>query len=453
MKIKPLDQWITEHSSLLLGIILLFSFIVRIWRVQIPPTYYFDEVYHAVTSKLVARNDERAYEWWHAPVEPDTAIEWTHPPLAKLFKATGILIFGENSFGWRISSVIFGVLCIFMVFSVSETLFKSKPISLLAAFLFSMDGLPLTQSRIAMNDIHLLFFMLLSVKMYLLFKESQPWTIEWKKYLILSGVAFGLTFASKWSGIVILGIFIADQFLTFLKEKHISIKMIIVYFFAWIALPIFVYSLSFSQMFLQGKSLDHFRELNGQMYWYHSGLVATHPYQSKPLQWVLNLRPVWLYVDYSKPDQIANMYAQGNTALYLFGFFGILVYLVRSLLHSTSIITSHIKETFIFKLELHKITPQLLFVIMAYFIVWLPYTLSPRIMFFYHYLPAVPYLSIASAFFIYKLLQFDDIRKTIALTVLSLIIVNFVLFYPNWTGMYVSTAFRDNIYGFMPSWK
>ena len=78
---------------IILSAILLFSFITRIYHVNIPDKYYFDEVYHAVTAKLYARNDPSGYEWWHQPPEPNTAIEWLHPPLAKLTQAFGILIF------------------------------------------------------------------------------------------------------------------------------------------------------------------------------------------------------------------------------------------------------------------------------------------------------------------------------------------------------------------------
>ena len=72
------------YGPLLLAI-LAFAFFTRMFQLHIPEEYYFDEVYHAVTAKLVARNDPRAYEWWHPAPEPNTAIEWLHPPLAKYF--------------------------------------------------------------------------------------------------------------------------------------------------------------------------------------------------------------------------------------------------------------------------------------------------------------------------------------------------------------------------------
>ena len=451
--IKSLDTWITKNYIVLLIFLLLFSFFVRIWRIEIPSSYYFDEVYHALTAKLIARNDVRAYEWWHSPVEPNTAIEWTHPPLAKLFQATGIVMFGENSFGWRISSVIFGVLCIYMVANVAETLFRSKSIAFLSTFLFALDGLVITQSRLAMNDIHLLFFLLLTIKMYLMFKSSPAWSRTWKKYLLLTGVCIGLTIASKWSGILVIGIIAVDQFFSFIRDKHLSGKILAACIFSWIFLPIVVYVATYGQMFLQGKGYAHFKELTSQMYWYHSGLVATHPYQSTPLQWVLNLRPVWLYVDYSHPNMIANMYAQGNTALYWVGFSTVIFFLVFSFSHHNSVTLTEKQTSQIFRIELQHFPKELLFLIPSYLVLWVPYLLSPRIMFFYHYLLAVPFLCMILGYGLYQLLKYEDWRKIFAYVIIISIVLNFVIFLPNWTGLFVPTTFRDSVYGFIPSWK
>jgi dolichyl-phosphate-mannose--protein O-mannosyl transferase len=41
--------------------------------------------------------------------------------------------------------------------------------------------------------------------------------------------------------------------------------------------------------------------------------------------------------------------------------------------------------------------PELAFLVSAYLLVWVPWLLSPRIMFLYHYLPAVPVLCILIA--------------------------------------------------------
>ncbi|MFZ1721414.1 MAG: phospholipid carrier-dependent glycosyltransferase, partial [Microgenomates group bacterium] len=160
-----MTQWRTYFPQILLAI-LAFTFITRIVRLTSPEVYVFDEVYHGITSKLIARNDPRAYEWWNAPVEENTAVDWLHPPLAKYTQATSMLVFGENSFGWRFSSVIFGILTVWVTAKLAFTLFRDERVALLSALFVSLDGLILTQSRIAMNDIHVTFLMILAVWMY-----------------------------------------------------------------------------------------------------------------------------------------------------------------------------------------------------------------------------------------------------------------------------------------------
>jgi len=86
-------------------------------------------------------------------------------------------------------------------------------------------------------------------------------------------------------------------------------------------LPLTIYLMSYGQMFLQGKNWNHFTKLHQQIWWYQTNLDATHPYQSQPWQWFLNIRPVWLHVDYSENGSIANIYSLGNP---IFHFVGII---------------------------------------------------------------------------------------------------------------------------------
>src|SRR5258708_29552828 len=59
------------------------------------------------------------------------------------------------------------------------------------------------------------------------------------------------------------------------------------------------------------------------MWWYHTNLKATHPYQSTPFDWIFDLRPVWLFVDYQK-EKVANIYTLENPMIAWFGLVSIL---------------------------------------------------------------------------------------------------------------------------------
>lgn len=482
------------HYVFLIGIIA-FAFVTRVVRLNLPEIYIFDEVYHAVTAKLIARDDPRAYEWWNPPVEPNTAVDWLHPPYAKYTQAFFILMFGENTFGWRISSVIFGVLTIVMVYKLSQELFGNRNLSLLATLLASLDGLLLVQSRIAMNDIHVTFFILLTLLFYLRYAKSLK-----PQLLLLTGLSAGLAMGSKWSGVFALlavGIFEAKRLL---KQKPpqpwtqnlLKLSLVI---FSLIILPMSIYLASYTHMFWQGKSLfcwqnqpiqgecykehlqfgpwtfdgylSHFGELHRQIWWYQTSLTATHGYQSRPWQWFLNLRPVWFHVEY-QTGLLTNIYAQGNTVLFWLGDLAVISSVLIWFIKTISKLTLKLASILKFKLakpivrQLKRLNDfvlpkNLIFLLFAYFIVWLPWQLSPRIMFFYHYTPAVPLLAILLAYWLTRLsswrwrgIGWGQILVCLAIIGCGL---NFALFYPNWTGLSVPEQLFKPLYFALKSWK
>src|SRR5258708_1457650 len=140
--------FLRRHYALILGLIVFFALCTRLYRLNIPQEYMFDEVYHALTAKLIRRNDPRAFEWWHPAIEPNTAIDWLHPPFAKYTQALGMDLFGENSFGWRVSAAVFGTLVVLATARLAEELFDDRLVGLCAAALAAFDGLLLVQSRI-----------------------------------------------------------------------------------------------------------------------------------------------------------------------------------------------------------------------------------------------------------------------------------------------------------------
>lgn len=460
-----------RYRSVLLLLILAFAFFTRMNRLHIPERYMFDEVYHALTAKLISRNDPRAYEWWNEPVEENTAVDWLHPPLAKYTQALSILAFGENSFGWRFSSVVFGVLVIMITYHLAYRLFDNHLVALVSAFLASLDGLLLVMSRIAMNDIHVTFFILLSFYFYATYRKERR-----LKTLFMAGLSAGCAVASKWSGIFAVVCLLSFEFLEFIlqivkvsQEKKSAIKKDIfqrifdlrIPFILLFCLPILIYLLGYSHMFLQGKDLHHFKELHKQTWWYQTNLDATHPYQSRPIEWFLDLKPVWVNVQYlSETKQRADIYAFGNPALFWIGcaavFMTVIKILSQTLLKITqkNSIKTKTKKLIFFLTQ--ATTNPLFFLIFSYFIVWLPWQFSPRIMFFYHYAPAVPLLCILISYWFVKIWndnKNDLIIKSIITGLFFSIIICFVVWYPHWAGIPVADAFADTVYFAIPSWK
>jgi dolichyl-phosphate-mannose--protein O-mannosyl transferase len=92
------------------------------------------------------------------------------------------------------------------------------------------------------------------------------------------------------------------------------------------------------------------------------------------------------------------------------------------------------------------------FLVSSYFLVWAPWLLSPRIMFYYHYTPAIPFLAIALAIWLSRLWENGSSGKMIAATILELTILSFILFLPLWIGTPISREYADYFF-WLPTWR
>ncbi len=447
--------WDKYKLPLLLGIFL-FAFFTRFFRLSFPQEYIFDEVYHAHTAKLMAVNDKRAFEWGHGEIEPNCAVDWLHPPIAKYTQALGMRLFGFNAFGWRVSSAFFGVLLIALVFKFTELLFSDSRISLLSSFLLSLDGLLLVQSRIAMNDVHVTFFIVLALYLYWKWKSlaviGQRSSVSNWRNIVEIGIVTGLAMGTKWSGIFALMTIILWELASFVVKElqrkdavnqRKNLRSFLTTTITISSLSFITYISSYALMFLQGKDLAYLMELHNQTLQYQFTLDATHSYQSRPLQWFLNTKPVWIWVNYGEQSR-SDIYAQGNPVLFPLIVGGALLTAhemgrrLRSILARKS------------KIENRKSKIALVFLFTAYLMVWLPWQLSPRIMFFYHYLPGVALGSILLAYWLVHF--YEKYRRVVQGLILATIFV-FILFYPHWTGMNMPLWIKDTIYFALPSWK
>ncbi|HBD02058.1 MAG: Dolichyl-phosphate-mannose-protein mannosyltransferase family protein [Microgenomates group bacterium GW2011_GWC1_46_16] len=392
-----------KTNQLLVGL-LIFATCLRFFTLSHPPQYIFDEVYHAFTSQEYLQNHVEAWEWWTTPPE-GVAYEWTHPPLAKYGMVLGMLLFGDQEFGYRFGSAVMGVLSILAVYQLVLALSFPRKTALTAAFLVTIEGLHLVQSRIAMNDIYLLTFLLWSL--YSALKS------RWK----LSAVLFGLAFASKWSavyGLLPLALIYLHQFKLSLKSALISLQLLLI--------TILVYLLSFAPFLLAGHTYAQLLELHRQMWYYHTHLIATHAYQSTPAQWIFAARPVWYWVKYGQ-GVLANIYVQSNPLILWFGLAALIFQL---------------KKIFRF---------PFLFLFVSYLVFVVPWQFSPRIMFFYHYLPSSVFLCILLAVWL------SSLRQSYSRLILTLCFIGFLFLTPLFYGFSLPQNYWHTLFSLFPSWK
>ncbi len=396
----------TKSSKIILGIILTFAFVTRVFELASPPNEYFDEVYHAFTAKVMLHNDPKAWEWWNTPPE-GFAYEWTHPPLAKLGMVLGMKLFGENSFGYRIPGALLGLGSVFLVYLIAKLIFEDEGVGLLSAAVFSLDGLPLVLSRIGMNDSYLLFFILLSILFFI--KKKNFW----------SAIFFGLALASKWSAIWAIPILVIIWLRQIFKDHIFKLSML------WfVVLPITIYLLTYLPMFLSGHDLSIWWGMQKQMWWYHTGLRATHSYSSAWWSWPFLLRPIYLYTSDEVGGMVSRIYAMGNPFVFWFGF--------------ASVVLSFVYAS----VERNK---KLGLIVFSYLIFFVPWAMSPRIMFLYHYLPSIPFLAIATGYILRR-------NSKIIFVYLFVCLLSFVYFYPHWAGLNIP-LWLDKSYYWIDTWR
>lgn len=377
-----------KQQNLLLIILILTTFF-HLFRLNFPEAYVFDEVYHGFTAKEYLKGNIEAWEYWTSPPK-GVAYEWTHPPLAKEMMALSMSLVGStNAWAWRLPGTFLGILSVFLIYLIGKKLFKSEVPSLISAFIFSIEGLNFVQSRIGMNDIYFVTFMLVSFLFFL------------RKNFLVSALFLGLSLASKWAAIYLIPIYI----ILIIKDRHFKQ---IPYFLLLIPL---IYLVSYIPFFILGHSWDQFIALQQQMWWYHTGLKATHDYASRWWSWPLNLYPVWYYVNYDA-DKIGNIFASGNPLVFWSGAIAIILSIWEFIKKRTS---------------------YLFIILLGYFAFWLPWAISPRIMFLYHFSPSVPFLSLALGYQLSKLNTKKDRR--ILFIILGLLFLGFLLMYPFLTGI------------------
>ena len=96
--------------------------------------------------------------------------------------------------------------------------------------------------------------------------------------------------------------------------------------------------------------------------------------------------------------------------------------------------------------------PTLIFILVAYASPWILWSFSPRIMFFYHYTPAVPLMSILVSYWLIKLAKTTVRGKYVSILAVAAIALCFFLFYPNWTAIAVDKAW-SKLYFALSSWQ
>lgn len=385
------------------AILLFLSFLTHFYLLGTPREVVFDEVHFGgFSSKYIT--GQYFFD--------------NHPPLGKLIIALGGKIGGYSDyvaknkpfdfssignatgdvpiFWFRFFPALAGMLFPFVIFLFLRVIKINIGTAFFAGILILLENALLVQSRFILLDIFILFFGFLGLYLFFLARE--------KKYhpllIIPAGIFLSASFCVKWTGATYLFIafgviawdllahLLQTQFFLYLfknkknKSLLISFKKILTATITLIATPILLYLGCFYVHFSllnnftpsdvpNGKLpfFEKFIELNKQMYYSHSGLTATHPDESKPLQWLTLKKPVHYWLK-SEPQGTAQIIFFGNPFIWLCGMLGVLCF-----------------PLFWTKIKLNTEIKLVLF--FGFWINFLPFLLIKRLLFLYHYLNAL----------------------------------------------------------------
>jgi dolichyl-phosphate-mannose--protein O-mannosyl transferase len=402
-------------------LIALASFVLRIINLGLPKGFVFDEVYYV----------DGARDLLKFGVEVDgTKPEFiVHPPVGKWLIASGIKLFGDSEFGWRIASAIFGTLLILLFARLVHVLFYSPLLTALGAALMALDGLLLVHSRTALLDLFLTFFSLLGV---LLWHRNRH---------ILAGIAFGLAIGCKWSAIYFVAVIglIAVYKILVAHDVRKSAKQIAAKFLQYGLLPVVVYTVTWTGWFISDRGWSRQWSSNSFISWlhyhsemlnFHTGLTEKHPYEANPWSWLVMGRPTSFFYESPKgcgaKDCAQEVLALGTPILWWVGTISIAVvigYWIKSLIH-------------------HRIDSAANIVVLGIAAGYLPwFAMQQRTVFSFYAIIVEPFLILAIVYCA-KLLLDSGLKPAVSQSIVggifALIVLCFFFFIPLFTGQVIT---------------
>ncbi|NUU25914.1 MAG: phospholipid carrier-dependent glycosyltransferase [Streptomycetaceae bacterium] len=354
---------------------------LRFWKLGQPDSVIFDETYYAkdgwsliklgyegtwsdlemgdgAANKAFAHGD-------YSPYLSDQGSYIVHPPVGKWIIGFGEWMFGVSPFGWRFMVALLGTLSVLMLCRIGRRLFRSTLLGCIAGLLLALDGLHFVMSRTALLDLVLMFWVLAAFGALLIDRDDTRATVArrlrdgidpqravrmglgLRPWRIVAGVCLGLACVTKWSGVPVVGLFIALSLFwdagtrraagaagwrvyTAVLRRDLPFA-----FLSMIVVAVVVYVWTWSGWLLtdggynrhwadgrQGLSPDTFKfgpikisglpqfnmtwvpealrslwHYHGEMWKFHNGLDDPHVYQSNPWSWMVLGRPVSYYFE------------------------------------------------------------------------------------------------------------------------------------------------------------
>ena len=395
---------------------------------------YFDEYFYVANGYDVLNGDEM--------------FDRSHPPLASTLIVLLTKNFGISPFVYRFSGNLLGVLMIPLLYVFALKMFNSRNTALFAAFLLAFDFMHFVQSRVAVIEVFLVFFVLLACfLLYCLFIDSYEEERPLRLWLLpLTGVVIGLALSCKWTGgYVVLA---AIPICTIIgRNESRKLKRRSVLRFTFIALssilvtPAAVYFCSFVPVMLAQGGVSYFFDYNAFMAGFHEGYYPQLIFASEWYEWLTVTTPFLydsnaLVVDGTMMR--SSIVCMGNPLLWwLF---------IPATVGAGIILLNRNVRTVIGE------RGNAVYLLVLIAMMFLPWPFIGRVKFIYYFFMYVPIFILLLCMGIRHLLHIGWISKLSVMAFSTLIVVTFGLFYPILSGMLIDPEPVRSWLQVLPGW-
>lgn len=287
--------------ALVIGLAAQILFLINLAR---PTKQVFDETHYVTAANYLLR--------LNGPLN----IE--HPLLGKEIIALGIMVFGDNSFGWRFFSTIAATAVVMGVFAIGWLVIgRARPAAFAAVFAI-LNFTVFIQARIAMLDGFMAAFTVTGIAALIWAMQTpseQPARL-WRR-LALAGVLFGLAVGAKWAAVpfvafaVLAIMFVPADDAPALHRRRVTAVLL----FGGLSLA--AYFITFAPAFFYASdplTLATLLPFQATMFAQQTQALPPHTYQSAWWTWPLDIRPIW-YLYEPVDGAVRGILLVGNPAI------------------------------------------------------------------------------------------------------------------------------------------
>lgn len=271
-------RWRLALTATGIGVLALAFFVAGIGG---EPWLFFDEPAYVIGARSLLTGQQDA--------NPE------HPPLAKFFIAGAIKLLGDNPYGWRLASAVFGAFTLVAIFLWTYLLLRDYALALTAAALTLLNNFLFVMSRVAMLDVFYFAFVMWGLLAFTAAILLELSLAQRRVLLLISGLLFGLGTACKWNAVVSLAAVALVSVVLYIGKTHHLHEIGLVTLFSGLAvIPVTAYTLAYWPLchrFHLPFTFHELAALNTYIWRYHVQCPGSPALNSPWYQWFFRASP------------------------------------------------------------------------------------------------------------------------------------------------------------------